>query len=305
MRSRRLRRVAILAILSFFLVVGGAQPARALVMPTDVRGMYHGFFQSLETRGLWGNLEFSINEMHNRRWTGMVTMIFPTGASPIELPFVVEGTIAASGEFTGVGKSPAGMVQFHGQISLLQDGAAIADATYHFYPPGPSTPGEVQPGPPDRGTATLLRDFVDVSDVPNVSGDWNGCYASFGDGGNGSFHLDVRQGSDTAGDTAPTPGSFFGQEVIDGNVLNPFYFRGSINGDGMFAVIGWDQMADHFIVTGDYTPPPDPDHPASAEGLYALMFANGMTDRGRLFDWTQQSIPPPCRAVGDVSGQGQ
>ena len=98
--------------------------------------------------------------------------------------------------------------------------------------------------------------------------------------------------------------SFFGTEVIDGNKDNPFYFRGSVNGDGMFAVIGWDQAADHFIVTGDYNPPPEPDVPASAEGLYALTFANGKSDRGRLFDWTQQSIPPPCRVIGDVSGQG-
>jgi hypothetical protein len=73
----------------------------------------------------------------------------------------------------------------------------------------------------------------------------------------------------------------------------------------MFAVIGCDILADHLIVTGDYSPGGE-GSPASAEGAYALMSANGRTDRGRLFDWTQQFYPPdPCRGdtIGDASGQ--
>lgn len=309
MQRMSLRRGTLFVIvLGLLLATGTTRQVHAIVAGSDVRGMYHGFFQSLSVAGRWGYLTFDITEIRNRRWDGAVTMIIPTGASPIELPFAVVGTISASGEFSGKGDSPAGTVNFHGQIMLIQGGAAIADGTYRFCPAGSP---DLPPGPCDQGTSTLLRNFIGDPNImpPNLNGRWDGSFASFGRGGQGTFMLDVHQCGafigEITGDVAPelSP-NFIGTEIIDGNENNPFFFLGNIGSDNMFAVIGWNAMGDHFVVTGDYTPPNPIMPTASAEGLYALTMANGMTDRGRLFDWTQtRQLPPdPCQPVGVTGG---
>jgi hypothetical protein len=269
--------------------------------PASVGGSYHGFFQSQSTTGLWGYLNFAIDgdSIRNRRWTGTVTMILPAGASPIVLPFPVDGTISASGEFTGNGRSPAGSVLFHGQIMLLQGGAAIVDSTYKFCasPPDPNTP----PDPCDQGTSNLIRNFVSDEPAPNLNGRWDGLYSSFGRGGNGTFMLDVKQCA-----VPPSPGvelapalshDFAGTEVIDGNRDEPYFFIGNFGPDNMFVVAGWSATGDHFFVTGNYSPPDPNKNMASADGLYALTMANGITDRGELHDWVQTTMLPPDPCV--------
>jgi hypothetical protein len=317
-----------IALLFVLLAAAGRLEAATNPGPPDSpQGIYHGFFQSSTTPGSWGLVEFAITEVRNRRWTGMVTMIFPAGASEVRLPFSVDGTLAANdasgvGEtngndgllslggmnFNGVGRGlGCSFVEFHGRINFFRGGAAFADSKYLFVPPSPVAPvGEPCPEPgagsPDRGSSTLLRDFRVDPDMPppNVGGHWDGTYSSAGAGGNGIFTLEVRQScaaADVIGDVAPTLSpSFLGTEIIDGNVDNPFFFRGSIGAGNMFAVIAWSPRGDRFVVTGGYVAPPDPDRPATATGNYALLFADGTLDRGGLTFVQQLAPPDPCRS---------
>jgi hypothetical protein len=284
------RRSVFLALLGFVLLVGAATAKEI-----DSRGSYSGFFQSTQHPGLWGSMRFAITEVRNHRFMGSVVMLI---GGAVEVPFPVDGTVSTSGEFTGNGSSPAGKVQFHGQIMFFDGGAAVADATYFLMP------GGADPPEPDRGTATLVRQFVvgpDQPASPNANGIWNGVATSALDGSQSLFHLDVVQACSNN-----RPGTaFLGTEVIDPNSDHPltFYFQGSINSDGRFVVVGWSFSNDRFIVTGSYTPPPDPDKPATARADYLLMFGNGFTDRGT-FGMAQQLSPPdPCRIIGDIGGQ--
>src|SRR5262245_28129697 len=86
------RTTGAITVLAFLAAV--PRPAEAGI-GTSPGGVYHGFFQSTKTPGLWGLVEFAITDVHNRRWTGVVTMIIPAGASDVRLPFIVDGTIAA------------------------------------------------------------------------------------------------------------------------------------------------------------------------------------------------------------------
>jgi hypothetical protein len=283
---RILVRVGVSLVALGLLLTVGARRADAGAS-VDPSGIYHGFFQSSVTPGRWGLLEFAISETRNRRWTGMVTMLI---GGAVRVPFSVDGTLSASGEFTGVGKSPAGMVQFHGQFMFLEGGAALADATYQFHP---ANIGGVPPPDADRGTSQLLRDFIVGPDAPpNVNGQWDGTFQSAGTGGSGFFMLDVKQGCDarTVGDAAPRPSvSFVGTEIINGNQDDPFFFRGSINGPGSFAVIGWSLMNERFVVIGTAHYPPDPGKPGTATANYVFVDAAGMTDRGT-FDMSQTTV---------------
>ncbi|HYS54281.1 MAG TPA: hypothetical protein VER58_11020 [Thermoanaerobaculia bacterium] len=275
------RAARTVALLGFFVVFSAS--AREI----DSRGTYNGFFQSRQHPGLWGLMTFKIGDVNNHRAMGMVTMLI---GGAVEVPFPVDLTVSTSGEFTGNGRGPGGKVQFHGQIMFLDGGAAVADATYFLMP------SEVQPPEPDRGTATVIRNFVVGPDrqLPLIGGIWDGLATSSIDGSQSTFHLDVTQTC-----TEGRPGTmFFGKEVIDPNM--PFIFQGSINGDGRFVVAGWSFTNDRFIVIGSYQQPPDPGKPATAMANYTLMFGNGFTDRGT-FDMMQRGIPPdPCKPI---SGQ--
>src|SRR5262245_23742846 len=114
MHHASIRRVALLVLTIVLLCGGSTLRAVPAVQAASIVGEYNGFFQSQITRGLWGYLRFSVDEVSNRRWIGSVQLIIPAPPSPIPIPFPVVGTIAASGEFTGKGESPAGSVLFHG-----------------------------------------------------------------------------------------------------------------------------------------------------------------------------------------------
>jgi hypothetical protein len=164
----------------------------------------------------------------------------------------------------------------------------VADATYMLVP---AVQSPLQDH--DHGTATLIRDFVVGPDqpLPLVGGHWDGVGVSSVDGSRSTFHLDIRQ---MCADNRPGT-EFVGKEIIDPEM--PFYFQGTVNGDGRFLVIGWSFTNDRFIVSGNYHPP-DPGKPATATADYTLMFGNGFTDRGT-FSMMQQLIPPdPCRIIG-------
>src|SRR5437870_2591608 len=235
MHGSRVTRTVSLVLLAFFLVV---IPATAREI--DSRGTYNGFFQSTQHSGLWGLMQFVITDVKNHRFTGMVTMLIGGG---VGVPFPVDGTVSTSGEFTGNGRGMGGKVQFHGQIMFLPGGAAVADASYFLMPSG------VEPPEPDRGTATLVRDFVPDNPPPLVGGHWDGVATSSIDGSQTTFHLDVRQ---TCMDGRPGT-EFAGREIIDPEM--PFIFQGTVNGDGRFVTIGWSFTNDRFIVIGSYQPP--------------------------------------------------
>ena len=290
MSASRVFRSAFVAVFGLLLILSIA-PLQGREI--DSSGQYRGFFQSTANAGQWGAMEFVIDSVRNHRFGGNVVMII--GPSDIRVPFAVDGTVSESGEFTGNGKGPGGMVVFHGQITFLDGGAAIADANYLFRNPGPTQSG-------DRGTATLLRDFaIGRFDppAPIVNGQWTGLASSNVDGSQSNFILDVTQSCAETKGNLPGP-SFVGTEVIGPGTDHPlrFYFRGSVNGDGRFAVIGWDLSNDRFVVTGGYSAPPEPDQPATAVADYTLYFGNGFTDRGT-FSMGQQLVPPdPCKIKG-------
>jgi hypothetical protein len=320
------RSTCVLAVL-VVLVGSTPRPAEAGI-GTSPSGVYHGFFQSRVTPGLWGLVEFVITDVHNRRWTGVVTMIIPAGSSQVRLPFVVDGTIASddnlaqdagtfdqelghdlglghgAATFNGVGQGFASsFVEIHGRIDFLDGGAALTDARYRFRPP--DAPGAASPAEPDEGTSTLLRGFVVDPDMPppNVSGNWDGVYTSDAGGGNGTFALDVTQSCEVpppTTDSLPTLGQgFTGIETIDGNAGNPYYFFGHTSGSHHLVVAGWNPTGDRFLVTGNYNPPPDPDKRASGTASYLLLLANGTSDHGKL-TFVQQLLPPdPCRQINE------
>ena len=257
----------------------------------DSSGKYFGFFQG---SGRWGLMEFVIEKVRNHRFQGSAAMI--VGPDKIRVPFVIEGTVSQSGELTGLGRGPAGIAEFHGQITFFDGGAAIADATYRLTSPPPEPDLGTRPaGLADRGTATLLRNFIVGPDAPppSVAGLWTGMSTSAVDKSTSTFTLDVRQECVTSSQE-PTPGTgFSGHEVIDIESKNPleFDFLGSVSSDARFAVIGWDLTNDRFIVTGTYYPP-DPGKGATAAAQYTLIFGNGFTDRGT-FSMAQQPPPEP------------
>jgi len=312
-------------VLAVLVVLLGAAPRPAEAgIGTSPSGVYRGFFQSRATPGLWGLVEFAITDVHNRRWTGVVTMIVPAGASQVRLPFVVDGTIAAddtavedagsfdhqlghdlalghgAATFNGVGHGFANsFVEIHGRIDFLDGGAALVDARYRFRPP--DVPGAASPEP-DEGTSTLLRGFAVDPDMPppNVSGDWNGTYASDAAGGNGVVALNIRQSCDVPPPSAGSPPTlgqgFTGTMIIDGIEENIYYFFGHTSNSHHLIAAGWNPMGDRFLVTGGMTPP-DGTKPATATASYLLLFGNGTSDHGNL-NLVQQLLPPdPCAPI--------
>ncbi len=168
------------------------------------------------------------------------------------------------------------------------------------------------PPPCDDGTSNLFRRFVipeGTPNPPNLNGLWDGLYSSFGKGGDGSFHIDVTQCAersigDVNGIIAVLSRDFHGVEIIDGNTDEPYFFMGNFGPDNMFVVAGWNNFRDHFIVTGDYSPPdPNTGGMASAEGFYALTTGEGITDRGSLHDWVQKFLatPPDPEKCGGIT----
>src|SRR5438477_448094 len=127
--------------------------------------------------------------------------------------------------------------------------AAIADATYFFMPGGSNPPM------PDRGTATLLRDFNVGSGqtVPIVGGSWDGVATSSINGSPLPFHLDAAQKCN-----GEIPGTeFSGKEFVDPRA--PFFFQGSINGDGRLISAAWNFTNDRVIIVGQENPAPTGD----------------------------------------------
>ena len=256
----------------------------AFAKEIDSRGTYNGFFQSTQHPGLWGGMTFVIPDVKNHRFMGVVTMLLNGGVS---VPFSVDGTVSTSGEFTGNGDGPGGRVQFHGEIEFIDGGAAIADATYFFMPVG------VSPRDPDRGTATLARDFNVGSGqtVPIVGGTWDGVATSSINGNQLPFHLDSTQKC-----SGEIPGTqFFGKEFVDPRM--PFFFLGSINGDGRLISIAWSFTNDRVIIVGQENPPPSGDAvgAATVTAHYVIFFGDGSVDQGTVAMSQTEVIPPPCR----------
>jgi hypothetical protein len=281
MHGSRVTRTVSLALLFSLLAI-----SPTFAKEIDSRGTYNGFFQSTQNRGLWGFMTFDIGEVRNHRFMGMVTMLVN---GQTKLPFSADGTVSTSGEFTGNGSGPGGRVQFHGQIEFLDGGAAIADATYFFMPMGSNPPM------PDRGTATLIRDFVVGPDqpVPIVGGSWDGVATSSINGSQLPFHLDATQKCN-----GEVPGTeFFGKEFVDPRM--PFFFLGSINGDGRLISAAWSFTNDRVIITGQENPPPigDAVGAATVTAQYVIFFGDGSVDRGTVA-MGQVGIPPdPCRII--------
>lgn len=282
MHGSRVTCTVSLALLFSLLAVSPTFAAKEI----DSSGKYNGFFQSTANRGLWGFMTFEIGPPRNHRFTGALTMLVNGQTA---LPFTADGTVSTSGEFTGNGTGPGGRVQFHGQIEFLDGGAAIADSTYFFMPMGSNPPM------PDRGTATLIRDFnVGPGEtVPIVGGSWDGVATSSINGNQLPFHLDATQTCN-----GEVPGTeFFGKEFVDPGM--PFFFLGSINGDGRLISAAWSFTNDRVIIVGQETPPPTGDAVGSAmvAAHYTIFFGDGSVDKGTVAMSQSEVQPGPCRPV--------
>lgn len=157
---------------------------------------------------------------------------------------------------------------FTGKLQDLGENAALVLATYKFTP---------ATGPVDQGNVDLIRSFTPPpdTDIPPIGGRWRGTSSS-----------DLAQGQSTIELRITQDGTAFsGEEVVDAGTPQElrFDFVGTIEGRGMFVVIGVG-AAGRFIVGGALSPPPDD----SAQARYLLRFVDGSLDLG-----TFQITPPP------------
>jgi len=286
MNHRAWFKPAFVVISGLVMVAGLSRSAEAVPAVQEVRGRWTGFFRSDVDPRIRGNLIFDITQQDHRRFTGTVTMIDPSSGAGV--PFDFDGTLAESDIFTGTGKGPGGMVQFHGMLHFFSDSAAVVDAGYKFYPPDPCLP----PGPcvpHDSGGAIALRSFIGDPGLepPDVAGPWVGTYDSDAGGGTGTLRLMITQGRDP--ELRRRSAMFFGTEIVDEGTDHAliFNFLGSLGVPPSpieptpLLVIGIGD-AGRFVVSGEYQPPPDDGGPATATAMYDLFFFDGSADRGSL-----------------------
>jgi hypothetical protein len=151
-------------IMPFALAVIGVLciPGRAWA-PTAVEyavsGMWHGFFLSSLT-GESGPFTINNTEQRNRRFGGTLDV------GNLMIPY--EGTLAASGRFTVVGRGSDGKFEVnHGELMPNGDGTAFAQSSFRL------TGAE---GATDKGSLLFLHDFkaTHPPQLPQIALDWAG-----------------------------------------------------------------------------------------------------------------------------------
>jgi hypothetical protein len=247
---------------------------RAQARPPEIRagGVWRGFFHSLDDPDLFGAVVFNLTDgPQQRQVTGMVTLVM--GNPGFTLPFHLDGTVAASNEFTGTGWGKDGSkVMFHGEMYFFGT-AAVIDARYLFM---------LARGGQDRGTAIALRSFVEDPELlpPPITGDYAGAFRSAVDDTTGGMSARFPQ-------DPRNPTSFAALVKFDDEEFPQGL--GTVNGAGEVVVIGMGS-AGRYLLHGQASQPMPrggvPPGPARVQGDYMIAFVDGTADNGR-FDITQ------------------
>lgn len=125
----------------------------------SVAGPWHGFFLSSMT-GETGPFEINNTSMRNRRFGGTLDV------GGLMVPY--EGTLAASGRFTVVGRGSEGkFVVNQGELMVNGDGTAFAQSDFRL---------TTADGATDMGTLLFLHDFkaTNPPQLPQISLEWRG-----------------------------------------------------------------------------------------------------------------------------------
>ena len=125
----------------------------------SVAGPWHGFFLSAIT-GETGPFEINNTSMRNRRFGGTLDV------GGLMVPY--EGTLAASGRFTVVGRGSEGkFVVNQGELMVNGDGTAFAQSDFKL---------TTADGATDMGTLLFLHDFkaTNPPQLPQISREWRG-----------------------------------------------------------------------------------------------------------------------------------
>jgi hypothetical protein len=236
--------------------IGVSPRAQALPAVQNVLGVYDGFYQSAVNPDDRGPVEVMITQQLHRRFVGTLTIAI--GAFPFD------GTIAASDQFSIVGRGNGAKFEVQGMVRFMGDGSVFVQSRYRF---------RMGPGRPDSGLLVLLRDTA-ARDVPDVVGTWQGTYQSSVDPADTGAIIvvcDVQTGSSFTG-TLTVNGLVFplvGTVGAPPDPASPYPFDSIGLGPA-----GW------FRVTGNVTLPTDPAVPAEAMASYQLFFADGSRDAG-------------------------
>jgi len=247
----------------------------------DVTGSWSGYFQSTVDPRVMGTVQFDVATQRQRRFMGTVTM-----RAGVAFTFPFDGTIAASGDVNGGGRSADGTVHFHGQLieqpigsnDRVQD-AAVVDVQYRFTFPDGSV---------DEGFALALRSFPEGDCTPpDVTGTWTGSFTSASTGATGE---DISAWSGPGDRVSHT---FTGGTILSlGDERLTFVDRGTIDcpdedGAANVVVIGVGATS-RVIFQGVYMIDPRTTKPC-IKGTYVLEFFDGTTDRGT-FEIEQQPL---------------
>jgi hypothetical protein len=180
-------------------------PGRAWA-PTAVEyaiaGMWHGFFLSSLT-GESGPFTINNTDQRNRRFGGTLDV------GNLMIPY--EGTLAASGRFTVVGRGSDGKFEVnHGELMVNGDGTAFAQSDFKLRTAG---------GMPDTGSLIFLQDFK-ATHPPQLSQvhDWMGPVVSSDGKPLGMVEV-MLSPPDPTRDTLP---SFFMGQASLGDMTFPF-----------------------------------------------------------------------------------
>ena len=125
----------------------------------SVAGPWHGFFLSAMT-GETGPFEINNTSQRNRRFGGTLDV------GGLMVPY--EGTLAASGRFTVVGRGSEGkFVVNQGDLMVNGDGTAFAQSDFRL---------TTADGATDTGTLLFLHDFkaTNPPQLPQISRVWRG-----------------------------------------------------------------------------------------------------------------------------------
>jgi len=245
--------LAVIALLSF------PRPGWA---PTAVEyafaGMWHGFFLSSLT-GETGPFAINNSSQRNRRFGGTLDV------GNLMIPY--EGTLAASGRFTVVGRGSEGMfVVNQGDLMVNGDGTAFARSDFRLTPSDGGT---------DEGTLIFLHDFkaLDPPQLPRISREWRGPVTAAD--GTVIGTVDVMLSPPTNPEDMPS--SFQGQATLSetlGGMTFPFEvtISDAKGGQSLVHALGMNAGVT-FMVSGTFTD--DPDSGPHIQATFSAEYADG------------------------------